>query len=199
MSENVQKRIKKKRTIANLLQTEQSMSIPNEKKTYIKEYFEQCSTPPKTPESTAQTDFLSPMSNSSKNETEFAITQLETDNVSTENISPINSEASESLKNAKKSKVKDYVFDNTPKILKGTILKMTNSQINKNVHPTIESSIKSFQRKRITRVSKRKSKIKDYIVPLNESQNEPNLTLEMENTKPDDKPEQENPIEIIKK
>lgn len=164
--DGVQKRYKK-RTIANLLQTDTSAATANEKRTYIKEYFEH--SPPKTPDSFNESTMSAENSSG-----EF----LDRDTEATSAIAQQQQQQASSITVVKKSKVKDYVFESaieaettstTTATTTATTAATTSvnegslpvSQPVNNVESPILKSI--IQRKRISRARARKSKIKDYI------------------------------------
>lgn len=157
---------KKKRTIANLLQTDQRMpgTNTNEKKTYIKEYFEDHL--PKTPESISH-------------ESE----PTESISMDTKTVNPATVEKPE----FKKSKIKDYVFEAeceatvAQSLNKAYALKKANA-LTKNFNPLEIKSVKlepvvncqveklPKQKRVSTRVRQRRSKIKDYISDENSAE-----------------------------
>lgn len=150
--DGVQKKYKK-RTIANLLQTDTTTATANEKKTYIKEYFEH--SPPKTPDSINEST-------------------MSADNNSGEFIEKDPHEAtitSASITTIKKSKVKDYVLKpaleaetTTTATTTATTLISVNETLPSQQANNETSILKSMiERKRISRARARKSKIKDYI------------------------------------
>lgn len=160
--DGVQKKYKK-RTIANLLQTDTSTVISNEKKTYIKEYFEH--SPPKTPDSLNESNM-----------------SLSVDTNSGEFLSPTSEKDEPTLTTTatitivKKSKVKDYVFEPHALTAEAKALATISneggtrspSQLQQQQATNESSILKSIiQRKRISRARARKSKIKDYIVDEN--------------------------------
>lgn len=158
--DGVQKRYKK-RTIANLLQTDTSTATANEKRTYIKEYFGH--SPPKTPDS-----FNESTMSADNNSGEFL--DKETEDTST--IAQQQQQQASWITVIKKSKVKDYVFEPALEAeTTSTTKTMTTTSVNEGCLPVsqpvnnVESSVlKSIiQRKRISRARARKSKIKDYI------------------------------------
>lgn len=181
--ESIQKRYKKKRTIANLLRTDQILiNGTNEKKTYIKEYFE----PPQQQQQQATSKPLeatgvgqmanlplNAVDNTPKidsNSSTFPSGGTQEKKIKSLVVQLPNS----SLKNSK-VKVKDYVMapeSTGVPVLRGNISKMNTSlqSIFKSFKPINEMG-KNIQRERLSRANQkiRKSKIKDYIT--NESAN----------------------------
>jgi len=184
--EMLNKRCKKKRTIANLLRTDQTLEdFVQEKKTYIKQYFEnQNSTPPKTPETKPCPDSPLPSVTDLPTPTEDPLSpniELPTTLSDPSPIPPfVNKNPLLTLSKASRGKVKDYVVaaevlkpmklakDSQPPPL--TISKMTNSEQNP-VKTSFKLSTDSgaiqktnnLEWVRLSCVRQRSSKIKDYI------------------------------------
>jgi len=141
-------KLRKKRTIANLLQADPQSSALNEKKTFIKEYFET-----KSPEQSGDQSsrIVEPILPTEAEQTVPAIKQEPCLRIQVEESAPIVTPSVplvEVNKNVKKSKVKDYVCDENMNCVKPKEIPVDNT----------------VARKRISRVRQRKSKIKDYIL-----------------------------------
>ena len=139
---------RKKRTIANLLQADQQLSALNEKKTFVKEYFDNKSPEQSGDQSMRIMELILPI------EAEQTVPAIKEEPCSRPQVEEPVSIVTPSVplvevnKNVKKSKVKDYVCDE-------------NMNCAKPKEVPVDCTV---VRKRISRVRQRKSKIKDYIL-----------------------------------
>ncbi len=156
--DGVQKKYKKKRTIANLLQTDNIATSANEKKTYIKEYFEQ--SPPKSPDSVNES---TTSLNADANNNICSGGELIKNEKECPDANPAPSIS------FKKSKIKDYVFEPAE----------ADTVVSEAAYDDF-AALNTSQHKQMSRVLQRRSKIKDYIDADETSANVPKAAAPIE-------------------